>query len=112
MVNLSFDNGTVEQFTIVLSQRDYTHLGQLSNIRNLKFGGHLNAADEISFEVCKQLDDHEEVLWDEIYDLRLIWVSELNQYYEIRVELTDQVYMTKTITCTSLCECELSQLGL
>lgn len=112
MIDLSFDNGTVEQFTLVLSSRDYTKLGQLSNVRNLKFTENLNSANEISFEICKQLDDHEEVLWDEVYDLRLIWVRELDEYYEIRVELTDQVYKTKTVTCTSLCECELSQAGL
>ena len=112
MIDLSFDNGTVEQFTVVLSQRDYTHLGQLSNIRKMRCANNLNSANEFSFEVCKELDDHEEVLWDEIYDLRLIWIKELDEYYEIRVELTDQIYMTKTITCTSLCECELSQAGL
>ena len=112
MIDLSFDNGTVEQFTLVLSQRDYTHLGQISNVEHLKFSGNLNAANEFSFEVHKYLDDHEEILWDDIYDLRLIWIKELNEYYEIRVELTDQVYKTKTITCTSLCECELSQSGL
>lgn len=112
MIDLSFDNGTVEQFTLVLSSRDQTKLGQLSNVCNLKFTENLNSANEISFEICKQLDDHEEVLWDEVYDLRLIWVRELDEYYEIRVELTDQVYKTKTITCTSLCECELSQAGL
>ena len=112
MIDLSFDNGTVEQFTLVLSTRDGTKLGQLSNIRNLKFTHNLNATDELSFEICKQLDDHEEILWDDVFDLRLVWVPELEENFEIRVELTDQVYKTKTITCTSLCECELSQAGL
>ena len=112
MINLSFDNGTVEQFTLVLSTRDGTKLGQISNVQHLKYTNNLNAADELSFEVYKQLDDHEEVLWDEIYDLRLVWIPELEENFEIRVELTDQVYKTKTLTCTSLCECELSQAGL
>ena len=112
MINLSFDNGTVEQFTLVLSQRDYTHLGQISNIKGLKFKANLNGANELSFDVYKELDGHEEILWDDIYDLRLIWIPELNEYFEIDVESTDQVYVVKTVTAKSLCESELSQTYL
>ena len=61
MIDLSFDNGTIEQFTLVLSSRDQNKLGQLSNVRNVRFTGKLNGADELSFEVCKVLDNHEEV---------------------------------------------------
>lgn len=112
MVDLTFDNGTVERFTLVLSQRDYTHLGQISNTKGIKFKGNLNAADELAFEVCKELDGHEEILWDDIYDLRLVWVRELDEYFEIDVESTDTVNITKYITGKSLCESELSQTGL
>ena len=112
MIDLTFDNGTVEQFTLVLSQRDYTHLGQLSNVANLKFKANLNSADELSFDVYKELDGHKEILWDDIYDLRLIWIRELNAYFEIDVESIDQVHIIKTITAKSLCESELSQTGL
>lgn len=112
MINLSFDNGTVEQFTLVLSQRDYTHLGQISNIKGLKFKANLNGANELSFDVYKELDGHEEILWDDIYDLRLVWIPELDEYFEIDVESTDQVYVVKTVTARSLCESELSQTYL
>ena len=114
MTNLTFNNGTVEQFTLVLSQRDQTHLGQIINIKKetLNVTQNLNDADELSFEVCKVLDGVEERLWDDIYDLRLVWVKELNEYFEIQVESTDQVYITKTITGRSLCESELSQVNL
>lgn len=112
MINLSFDNGTVEQFTLVLSQRDYTHLGQISNIKGLKFKANLNGANELSFDVYKELDGHEEILWDDIYDLRLVWIPELDEYFEIDVESTDQVYVVKTVTGRSLCESELSQTYL
>lgn len=112
MIDLSFDNGTVEQLSLVLSRRDYTHLGILSNVQHIKFKKNLNAADELSFEVYKTLDDHEEILWDEIYDLRLIWISELDEYFEINVASTDTIYIKKTITAKSLCESELSQTYL
>ena len=112
MTNLSFDNGTVEQFTLVLSQRDFTHLGQISNVDKIKFTANMNAADELSFVVYKELDGIQERLWEDIYDLRLVWVRELNEYFEIEVESTDTVYITKTITAKSLCESELSQTYL
>ena len=112
MIDLTFDNGTVERFTIVLSQRDYTHLGQISNIKGMKFKANMNGADELSFEVCKELDGVEERLWDDIYDLRLVWIRELNEYFEIDVESTDTVNIIKNITARSLCESELSQTGL
>ena len=112
MIDLTFDNGTVERFTLVLSQRDYTHLGQITNVEKVKFKANLNAADELSFEVYKELDGIEERLWDDIYDLRLVWIPELDEYFEIDVESTDTVYITKTVTAKSLCESELSQTYL
>ena len=112
MIDLSFDNGTVEQYTLVLAQRNLEHLGALSNVQHIKLKKNLNAPDELSFDIYKQLDDHEEILWDEIYDLRLVWVRELNEYYEINVASTDNVYVIKNITAKSLCESELSQTYL
>ena len=112
MIDLTFDNGTVERFTLVLSQRDYTHLGQITNVEGMKFKANLNAADELSFEVHKELDGIEEMLWDDIYDLRLVWIPELDEYFEIDVESTDTVNVTKTVTAKSLCESELSQTYL
>lgn len=114
MVHFTFDNGTVEPYTIILSTRDYTHLGQICNINpeSVNSNCNLNSADELSFEVYKELDGKQERLWNEIFDFRLVYVKELNEYFEINVESTDQVYLTKTITATSLCECELSQTYL
>lgn len=109
MINLFNNDNMVDPLTIVLSSRDLVHLGQLSNVSSVKFTGHLNAANELSFVINKYADDHEEKLWDEIYDLRLLWIKELDEYYEIKVTLSDKTYLEKTITAVSLCEAELSQ---
>ena len=37
MINITYDNGTIEPYTIVLAQRDYTKLGQISNISHFKY---------------------------------------------------------------------------
>lgn len=109
MINIINNENIVEPLTIVLCNRDYTHIGQLSNISNIKYTGNLNSANELSFVINKKTDENEERFWDQIYNLKLVWVKELNEYFEIQVSTGDKTYLEKTITATSLCEAELSQ---
>lgn len=109
MINIINNENIVEPLTIVLCNRDYTHIGQLSNVSNIKYTGNLNSANELSFIVDKIADDNEELFWDQIYNLKLVWIKELNEYFEIQVTIDDKTYLEKTITATSLCEAELSQ---
>ena len=114
-MKLQFDaNYNVEDFTIILSTRWYEHYGQIRNVKrdSVTCKQNMNAANELSFEVYKTLDGVDERLWDEIKDLKLVWVKELNEYYEINVSLDDSINSMKTITATSLCEAELSQVNL
>lgn len=128
MQKLNFINGQIEDYTIVLSTRDYRHLGQIAGVKkeNVQVNCSLNGANEISFAVYKQdfmqnetgiLSDEEfkkyqiiqTILWNHIKDFRLVWVKELNEYFEIKVSLDDSEEIIKTITGTSLCEAELGQ---
>lgn len=109
MININFNNGTVEDFTIVLSNRSHTHKGQILNVENFTYSANLNSADEISFTVYKEADGISELLWDEIIDLRLVWVKEVNEYFEIYVNLSESSNKVKKVTGISLCEAELSQ---
>lgn len=112
MIKFNKNNGTIEPFTIILANRNQEHLGEIVNTEGVNFTGNFNAADELSFTVHKMKDGKEERLWDEIYDLRLVYIKEVNEYFEINVSFTDQTYLTKTITAKSLCEAELSQTML
>lgn len=109
MININFNNGTVEDFTIVLSDRSHCHKGQIVNIDDFVYKANLNSANEISFTVYKEVDECTELLWDEIIDLRLVWVKEVNEYFEINVSGSESSTLIKHITGTSLCEAELSQ---
>ena len=109
MININFNNGIVEDFTIVLSDRSHCHKGQIVNIDNFVYRANLNSANEISFTVYEELDGNNERLWDEIIDLRLVWIKELNEYFEIYVSGSETYGLVKNITGTSLCEAELSQ---
>lgn len=104
-------NYNMADFTIVLSTRSYEHLGALGNvdISSMSYHANLNSADELSFKVYKTLNDHTENLWNRIVDLKLIWVKELDEYFEIKVTSEDSNEIIKTVTATSLCEAELGQ---
>lgn len=118
-------NGRVEDYTIVLSTRDYRHLGQLTGLRTVNNTNNLNSANELTFSVVKYnflKQEHNDFLsrnaylrlknklWNQIVDYKLIWVKELDEYFEIMVSVEDSSETIKTITATSLCEAELSQI--
>ena len=122
---IKFKNGRVEDYTIVLSTRDYRHLGQLHGLKGTTYSGNMNSANEMSFTVYKsdlvkgndkiynkKIEKHREYLWENIVDFKLIWIKELDEYFEIKVSIDDSNDIYKTITATSLCEAELSQTNL
>ena len=109
MINIDINNGVLEDFTIILSDRSQNLKGQIKNIDEVVYRANLNSANEISFLVYKKVDNLEETLWDDIYDLRLIWVKELNEYFEITVTVSESPSLVKKVTGISLCESELSQ---
>lgn len=119
---LVFDvNGNVEDFIFILSTKDYRHLGAIQNVipESVNHHGSLASGNEISFEVYKtvekEIDDKvkevEEPLWDEITNLKLVYVRELDTYFEMSVQIDDTTeVIKKTVTCTSLCEAELGHI--
>lgn len=110
---LNFDvNGNVEDFTYVLSSRNFRHLGQLNTATNVVYKKNLNAADEISLSVYKQLDNVSCYVWDQIKNLKLLYIVELDEYFEIDVSMEETDANVKQIQGTSLCEAELGQLML
>ena len=105
-------NNHVQDYTLILARRNHSHLGQLKNVTEVVSKINMSEANEISFTVYKYADDginRIEPLWDEITDFKYVFVKELQEYYEIAVELNDEDTIYKTITGRSACECELSQ---
>lgn len=104
-------NNNVEDFTFVLSTKNYEHIGKLNNISRdtVHYKANLNGANELSFEVYKSLNGKIEEHWDRIIDLKSVYVKELNEYFQIKVTYKDELNEVKVLTCTSLCEAELSQ---
>lgn len=103
-----------KEYHIVLSNRNMNHYGEIQNIDQdtIHINEHFNSANEISFTVYKELDGSECRLWDKIVDLKLVYVVERNEYFQIECPLTDSDALSKAITGTSLCEAELSQINI
>lgn len=129
MARLKFKNGIVEDYTIVLSTRDYRKLGQIQNIIGLNSKINENSANEVSFTTknitleslvkiedlnlrSKLYDYYQKNIWQQLVDLKLIWIKELDEYYEITVSLEDSDGISKRIVGKSLCESELSQINI
>ena len=100
--------------TFVLAKRNLEHIGAIANIKqdSISINENFNSPNEISFTVYKVLDGNEEQYWNDIIDLKLVWVKELNEYFEIKVSINDTDATIKTVTGTSLCEAELGQTEL
>lgn len=111
MARLIFDPfHNVQDFTLVLAHRNLDFYGALNNVTDIRYRCNMNTANEMTFVLHKYADDIREPLWDEVLDLRLIYVKDLDEYFECEVSIDDTTKdVTKTVTCTSLCEAELSQ---
>ena len=127
---IKFDSDyQVQDYTLILSRRNHEHLGQLRNVANVISKVNMNAANEIGFTIYKYNDyepalfdgirgehkdmqAYQEPLWNEITDFKYVYVKELNEYYEIVVELNDEGTIYKSVTGMAACECELAQTNL
>lgn len=110
MAGLLFKDGKVQDLTLVLSTRDYHHLGQLTGVKNMHYAVNENAPNELSFTVIKH--DQNTTIWEQLEDFKLVWVKETNEYFQIAVSTTDSLEVSKTITGTPIPEAELSQILL
>lgn len=126
MSKIRLINNRVEDYTILLSNKSFQHYGQLTGVESGSINGsfNLSAAQEISFKVYKyklipndnipykDIQAFQEYMWSNLVDRKLIYVKELDEYYQIKVKIEDSQDTIKYITAKTLCEEELSQLNL
>lgn len=110
MAGLLFKDGKVQDLTLVLSTRDYQHLGQLTGVKSVHYAVSENAPNELSFTVIKH--DLNTAIWEQLEDFKLVWVKETNEYFQVTVSTTDSLEISKTVTGTPIPEAELSQILL
>lgn len=103
-----------EPYTLVLSTRSMKHQGQISCVdpSSIVYYPKMNGAGELSFTVYKEMNGIKEQLWDEIKNLKLVYIPEINDYFEIQFDINEGNDVEKRITGKTLCEAELSQVML
>lgn len=109
---LFYKDGTPKNLTFVLSNKGLNKLHIINNVSDVVIHPNFNSADEASLTVRKKLNDKITNGWDELIDLKVVYVPEIDEYFEARISISDSIETTKSITLTSLCEAELSQINL
>ena len=111
-VRIRFDRAhNVIQPTFVLATRNGKKLGVIK-AENIQVSDSMNTYFDLSFQVQKELDGIECVLWDQIEDFKLVWCREWDVWFEIHVEISESNNTVKNINAISLGESELSEINL
>lgn len=108
--------GIIETPTLLLQHKNFETIGNggLTNVSGLTYKNNFNDANEVSFKIHKFNDEKKHPLWDSMVDFKIIYIPQLHERFEISVTTSeeDSNDVSKSITGTSLCEAELSQITL
>lgn len=103
---------TIESFTLILQDKNFENIINITNASEIKYKENYNSADEISFTVNKYVNGIKCNSWDSIVDFKTLYVPELDERFEITVSKSESNSVIKEISGISLCEAELSQVNL
>ena len=99
--------------TIILANRNGNKLGQLKVDKDsIDVSDKLKGASEFSFTLNKYYDNKLAPLWEKVLDFKLVYCKEWDMWFEIKVELDEEIKSVKTVFCTQLGQAELSQINL
>lgn len=109
--------GMIETPTLLLQHKNFETIGNggITNVSGLTYKNNFNDANEISFKIHKfNNGEKKHPLWDSMVDFKIIYIPQLHERFEISVTTSeeDPNDVSKSITGTSLCEAELSQITL
>lgn len=108
--------GIIETPTLLLQHKNFETIGNggITNVSGLTYKNNFNDANEVSFKIHKFNDEKKHPLWDSMVDFKIIYIPQLHERFEISVTTSeeDPNDVSKSITGTSLCEAELSQITL
>ena len=111
-VKISFDKSyNPELPTLILATRSGNKLGQI-DYRGLVIKDYFNSPSELTFEVNKYKNNKKNHLWDEIDNLRLLWVADWDVWFQIKVDVDEDVSTSKSVSAIRLGQAELSQIML
>lgn len=105
-------NNNVVTPTVVLCHRNKHKIGAIYPISEWSITPDMYNKNECSFNVYKEVNGIATPLWDQIKDLKVIYIPEYNEYFQISIDKTQTNETVKTITGSNLGIAELSQTML
>lgn len=104
----------IECPTLVLQNKSNHNYGAIIDYNSLTYKQSFNAPNEISFTVYKgeHPSEQQKKIWGNLTDLKVVYIPEFKEKFEISVQKTISNTKTKAITGTALAEAELSQILL
>lgn len=117
MAKILFNSqGLIETPTLLLQHKNFETIGNggVTNVSGLTYKSNFNDANEVSFKIHKFNNEKKHPLWDSMVDFKIIYIPQLHERFEISATTSeeDPNDVSKSITGTSLCEAELSQIVL
>lgn len=110
-IEIKFDSANrPESPTFILVRRSGEKIGVINNITNIHVTDNMVSLSEVSFIVHKKKNGKKCNYWHNIKDFRLIYVPEWKKYFEVYVSQDESNEITKSISCFSLQEKELSNI--
>lgn len=106
------ENGNVVVPTIILCHRNKTKIGNIYPVEDFEITPDLDNTNECSFKVYKEINGRQIKYWDQILDLKVIYIPEWNEYFQISLDKNETNSIVKSITASNLGKAELSQIIL
>lgn len=104
------DNHLITPSVIVLCNGARERLACIAHYEDFSPIFTLNNKQEFSFTVHKYADMNLCRCWNDINDLKIIYIPDYHEYYAISVTTNESNFTSKHIVGTSLCEYELSNI--
>lgn len=105
-------NNNVVTPTVVLCHRNKHKIGAIYPVSDWSITPDMYNKNECSFKVYKEVNGIATPLWDQIKDLKVIYIPEYNEYFQISIDKTQTNETVKNITGSNLGIAELSQTML
>ena len=103
------ENGNIKAPTIVLCNRNKHKLGAIYPIQDFEITPDIHNVNECSFKVYKEVNGIETPLWDKIQDLKIIYMPEYDEWFQIAIDKDCSSSTVKSIVAENLGVAELSQ---
>jgi hypothetical protein len=113
LAKLLFDvNRQLDIPTLILEAKSGKRYGSIDGASELVYKKSMMNPNELSFKVSKYIDGKVNYLWDNITDLKTIYIPEYEEKFQVSVNYSDDELEEKSLTGIDLCAAELGQIKI